>query len=415
MRLEPDQLPAALARGLAPVYLISGDEPLTAGEAADAVRAAARKAGFTERVVFSIDRSFAWDELRQAAQAMSLFAERRLFELRMPTGKPDKGAALLAEIAGAPPPDVMCLIVTGKLDAKTSDSPWVRAIERAGVWVRVWPVSRTALPAWLESRARALELRLAPGVAQSIADRVEGNLLAAKQELDMLALLANGAAIDADLAHARRSATARATTCCSSARPRPRAMRRARCECSRDCATRGRSRRSCCGRCCASCAACSRRARRSACASQSRPQVRGIWRLDLRRVPSARLRKVPLERLLRAGSAHGPDHQGHRRRAMPGPRSRRSPAELAGALQGTPDSGRVSAMNPMGIFGGTFDPIHYAHLRTAFELQQALRLKEIRFLPAGNPPHRDQPIADAQLRLKMVELAIAGQAGLRGR
>jgi len=68
-------------------------------------------------------------------------------------------------------------------------------------------------------------------------------------------------------------------------------------------------------------------------------------------------------------------------------------------------------MNPMGIFGGTFDPIHYAHLRTAFELQQALRLKEIRFLPAGNPPHRDQPLADAQLRLQMVQLATAGQAG----
>ena len=192
-------MPAALDAKLAPIYLISGDEPLTAGEAADAVRAAARKAGFTERIVFAVDRSFAWDELRQAAQEMSLFAERRLFELRMPSGKPDKGAALLAGLASTPPPDVLCLIVTGKLDAKTSDSPWVRAIERAGVWVRVWPVGRAALPAWLEGRARALGLRLAPGVAQSIADRVEGNLLAAKQELDMLALLANGAAIDADL------------------------------------------------------------------------------------------------------------------------------------------------------------------------------------------------------------------------
>ena len=88
MRLEPAQLPAALAQGLAPVYLISGDEPLTAGEAADAVRAAARKAGFTERIVFSIDRSFAWDELKQAAREMSLFAERRLFELRNLQGRP---------------------------------------------------------------------------------------------------------------------------------------------------------------------------------------------------------------------------------------------------------------------------------------------------------------------------------------
>ena len=201
MRLEPDQLPAALARGLAPIYLISGDEPLMAGEAADAVRAAARKAGFTERIVFSIDRSFVWDELRQAAQEMSLFAERRLFELRMPSGKPDKGAALLAEIASAPPPGRLCLRASpASSTRRPATPPWVRAIERAGVWVRVWPVGRAALPAWLESRARALELQLEPGVAQSIADRVEGNLLAAKQELDMLALLANGAAIDADLA-----------------------------------------------------------------------------------------------------------------------------------------------------------------------------------------------------------------------
>ena len=114
----------------------------------------------------------------------------------MPSGKPDKGAALLAALAEAPPPDVLLLLLTGKLDAKTGDSAWVRAIERAGAWVRVWPVSRAALPGWLESRARALGVRLEPGVAQSIADRVEGNLLAAKQELDMLALLANGAPID---------------------------------------------------------------------------------------------------------------------------------------------------------------------------------------------------------------------------
>jgi cytidyltransferase-like protein len=86
-------------------------------------------------------------------------------------------------------------------------------------------------------------------------------------------------------------------------------------------------------------------------------------------------------------------------------------AGMAGALQATAGFRQGSGMNPMGIFGGTFDPIHYAHLRTAFELQQALRLKEIRFLPAGNPPHRDQPFASAQLRLKMVELATAGQPG----
>jgi DNA polymerase III subunit delta len=199
LRLNADQLPAVLGRALAPIYLISGDEPLLVGEAADAVRAAARSEGFAERVVFSIERGFDWEELRRETQSLSLFSERRLFELRMPSGKPEKGAGLLAEIAARPPPDIVCLVVTDKLDRKTSEAPWVQAIERHGVWVPIWPVTRTALPGWLDGRARALGLRLDPGAAQLIVDRVEGNLLAAKQELEMLALLANGAPIDAAL------------------------------------------------------------------------------------------------------------------------------------------------------------------------------------------------------------------------
>jgi DNA polymerase-3 subunit delta len=195
LRLNADQLPAALGRGLSTIYLISGDEPLIVGEAADAVRAAARSAGFSDRVIFSIERGFDWEELRRETHALSLFSERRLFELRMPSGKPDKGAALLAEVAARPPPDVVCLVVTDKLDRKMSDAPWVQAIERHGVWVPVWPVNRAALPGWLDGRSRALGLTLEPGAAQLIVDRVEGNLLAAKQELDMLALLANGAPI----------------------------------------------------------------------------------------------------------------------------------------------------------------------------------------------------------------------------
>jgi DNA polymerase-3 subunit delta len=199
LRLNADQLPAALARGLSPIYLISGDEPLIVGEAADAVRAAARSRGFADRVIFSIERGFDWEELRRETHALSLFSERRLFELRMPSGKPDKGAALLTEIAARPPPDVVCLVVTDKLDRKTIDAPWVQAIERHGAWVPVWPVNRAALPGWLDGRARALGLTLEPGAAQLIVDRVEGNLLAAKQELDMLSLLANGAPIGTTL------------------------------------------------------------------------------------------------------------------------------------------------------------------------------------------------------------------------
>ncbi len=199
MRVSADQLPATLARGMAAIYLVSGDEPLLVGEAADAIRAAAKAAAYADRTVFHIDKSFAWDELRHASQSLSLFAERRLFELRIPSGKPDKGAALLAELAEHPAPDVVCLVVAGKLDKKAGDAPWVRAVEKHGVWVPIWPVEAAALPGWLRARAKRLQVDIEPAAAQLIVDRVEGNLLAANQELQKLALLAEGAAIGADL------------------------------------------------------------------------------------------------------------------------------------------------------------------------------------------------------------------------
>ena len=199
MRLSAEQLPASLARGVAATYLVSGDEPLLVGEAADAIRAAARAAGYADRTVFFIDRSFSWDELRNASQSLSLFAERRLFELRMPGGKPDKGALQLEELAARPPPDVVCLVVTDKLDRKASEAAWVRAVEKHGVWLPLWPVQTQALPAWLRARARLLGVEMEPAAAQLIVDRVEGNLLAAKQELEKLSLLADGKIISAAL------------------------------------------------------------------------------------------------------------------------------------------------------------------------------------------------------------------------
>jgi DNA polymerase III subunit delta len=199
LRLTAEQLPAALAKNMAGVYLVSGDEPLLVGEAADAIRAAARAAGYADRTVFFIDRSFDWDELRHASQALSLFAERRLFELRMPSGKPDKGAQQLADLAERPPPDVVCLVITDKLDKKAGDAAWVRAVEKHGVWVPLWPVQTAALPAWLRARAKQLKIEIEPAAAQLIVDRVEGNLLAAKQELEKLSLLADGKPIGTDL------------------------------------------------------------------------------------------------------------------------------------------------------------------------------------------------------------------------
>jgi DNA polymerase-3 subunit delta len=184
---------------LAGIYLVSGDEPLLVGEAADAIRAAARAAGYADRQVFFIDRSFGWDELRLASQSLSLFAERRLFELRMPSGKPDKGAALLAELAVQSAPDLTYLIIADKLDRKAADTSWVQAIEKHGAWVPIFPVETAALPAWLRARAKLLNVDVEPEASQLIVDRVEGNLLAAQQELAKLALLANGEPISVDL------------------------------------------------------------------------------------------------------------------------------------------------------------------------------------------------------------------------
>ncbi len=199
MRINAEQLPAALTRGLAPIYLVSGDEPLLVYESVDAIRAAARAAGYLDRRVFAIERGFSWDELHHSAQSLSLFCERRLFELRMPSGKPDKGAELLQELAARPPPDLIVSIATGKLDKKSGDAPWVRAVEKQGVWVTVWPVDAAQMPEWLRARARGLRMEIEPKAAQLLVERVEGNLLAAKQELEKLRLLAPNEPISVDL------------------------------------------------------------------------------------------------------------------------------------------------------------------------------------------------------------------------
>ncbi len=199
MRVDAERLQGVLTRGLTGFYLISGDEPLLSDEAADLIRAAARKAGYDERIVAFVDRFFDWEELRGNTQALSLFATRRLFELRMPSGKPDKGAELLQALANSPPPDVMTLVITDKLDRKASDAPWIRAAEQNGVWVTVRPVETAALPGWLRTRAKTFGAEIEPEAAQLVVDRVEGNLLAARQELEKLSLLADGKPIDAAL------------------------------------------------------------------------------------------------------------------------------------------------------------------------------------------------------------------------
>ena len=200
MQVRADQLAAHLHKGVAPLYTVWGDEPLLAQEAGDAIRAAARGAGCTERQVHTVaGNHFDWSGLLGASQALSLFAERQLVEIRIPSGKPGKeGSDALqryCEIAASKlVADVVTLVQLPKLDRPQQTSAWFAALDGAGVTVRVDPVERGALPQWIAQRLAAQGQRVASGDAGRrtlafFADRVEGNLLAAHQEVQKLGLL----------------------------------------------------------------------------------------------------------------------------------------------------------------------------------------------------------------------------------
>jgi DNA polymerase III subunit delta len=191
VQVRAEQLATSLSKSLASVYLIHGDEPLVALEAADAVRRAARKSGFAEREVLEPNRYFDWSEFRHAAESLSLFGGRKVVELRLPTGKPGApGAEALAAYGARPNPEVLLLVTLPRLDRAGQNSAWFNALGSAGVVVDVWPLERSRLGAWLAERLARQEQRAGTQVLEFIAERVEGNLLAAHQELQKLALLA---------------------------------------------------------------------------------------------------------------------------------------------------------------------------------------------------------------------------------
>ena len=196
MQVRAEQLAAHLQRGLKPLYLVHGDEPLLAQEAGDAIRAAARAAGYDERKVFTVSGAhFDWSAVLGAAQEMSLFAQRQLIEIRIPGGKPGKdGGEALQRYVDRLPEDVLTLVSCPRLDGQQMKSAWFAALDGAGVTVRVEPVERAALPGWIAQRLARQEQRVADGEAGQrtlafFADCVEGNLLAAHQEVQKLGLL----------------------------------------------------------------------------------------------------------------------------------------------------------------------------------------------------------------------------------
>ncbi len=201
MKLRPEQLSGQLQRELAPIYLLSGDEPLLLQEAAEQVIVAATRAGFSERTIWSVDSGFDWEELTAAGNALSLFAEQKIIDLRIPNGRPGKGGegALLAW-SRQPPPDQILLIRTPKLESRISRTQWYRAIEQSGVAVAIWPLDRSRIPAWVEQRMRQQQLRPTAEAVAMVADRIEGNLLAAVQEIEKIALLVSpGTTVDGEM------------------------------------------------------------------------------------------------------------------------------------------------------------------------------------------------------------------------
>jgi len=190
MQLRPEALDGHLAKGLAPLYVITSDEHLLALEAADKIRSRARAQGYSERDVLTVERSFKWGELLAANQAMSLFGDKKLIELRIPGGKPGKdGSAALQSYAKDLNPDNLTLITLPKLDWQTAKASWVAALQQAAVYVEIPNVERAQLPGWIGTRLASQNQSADRQSLDFIADRVEGNLLAAHQEIQKLALL----------------------------------------------------------------------------------------------------------------------------------------------------------------------------------------------------------------------------------
>lgn len=203
MKIKLDQLGQQLKHGLAPVYLISGDEILLVNEAVDTLRAHARNQGFHERLIFTVERGFDWGTLADATQTMSLFAEKRWLELRIAEGKAgDAGGKLIEHYTLHPAADTLLVIVTGKLDKAAQNTKWVKAVEHTGVGITCYPIGPAELPAWVTTRMRARGLQPSPMAAKLLAERVEGNLLAAMQEIEKMAITHQGPVDDKQIIEA---------------------------------------------------------------------------------------------------------------------------------------------------------------------------------------------------------------------
>ncbi len=199
MKLPADKLARQLASGLAPVYFVSGDAPLLVGEAIDAIRLAARREGYDERESYAADSRFDWAKLRGGLGNLSLFGSRKIVEVRLTTGKPgQQGSAAIIDWVTEPPPDTLFILSAPKLDGATARSKWAQTLADSAVAVVANDPPVEHLPRWVAARMRSAGLTFDPDAAEMLAALVEGNLLAAQQEINKLALLADGQKITAE-------------------------------------------------------------------------------------------------------------------------------------------------------------------------------------------------------------------------
>ena len=198
MKIRAEQLQEHLQKQLLPAYIITGDEPLLAQEAADAIRTKARKEGFLERDMFHAEGNFDWNQIINESNALSLFSDKKILEIRITSGKPgDKGSAAICELCSNPNPDNLLLVIVPKLDSGTQNSKWVKALDALGGNIQVWPVDVKQMPRWIQQRLQQADIQANAEAVQILADRVEGNLLAAVQEIEKLKLLALDGRVDA--------------------------------------------------------------------------------------------------------------------------------------------------------------------------------------------------------------------------
>lgn len=190
MRLNPNQLVTHLTKGLASLYVVAGEEPLLIQESLDAIRAKARKDGYSEREILDADKSFDWQRVIESCANLSLFASRRIIEIRLPSGAPGvEGGKVLTQISKSPPQDVLLILTCEAIDWRSRQGGWYTAIENAGAALYFEAMAASELPGWLNARARSAGVELDAEALNLLAQRTEGNLLAGAQDIAKLKLL----------------------------------------------------------------------------------------------------------------------------------------------------------------------------------------------------------------------------------